>query len=356
MKKTFIIAEAGVNHNGKISLAKKLIDEAYDCGADAVKFQTFKAEDLVSKFAEKANYQKEVTSCKESQFEMLKKLELTYDEHLMLKDYCQKKGIMFLSTPFDEESLLFLSTNINLPIIKIASGEITNAPFLLKCAQQRKRIILSTGMSTLEDIELALSVIAFGLLPQISEPSFENFQFAYQSEDGQNMLKEYVSLLHCTTEYPTPYNEVNLNAMSAIKKNFQLPIGLSDHTNGIAIAIAAVAMGAEIIEKHFTLDRSLPGPDHKASLEPNELRALIQSIRQVEQALGLPIKQPSPSEMKNMLVARKSLIALKPIKKGEIFTVENVGVKRPGNGVTPFNYWEYIGRVSEKDYREDDLL
>ncbi|OAS14514.1 N-acetylneuraminate synthase [Paenibacillus oryzisoli] len=356
MERTFIVAEAGVNHNGDIELAKRLIEVAADCGADVVKFQTFRSEKLVSKLAEKAGYQKSTTDATENQLNMLKKLELSIEDHHLLIDHCKKNGIMFLSTPFDEDSLYFLAEDLKLPIIKIPSGEITNAPFLLKIARFKKKIILSTGMSSLGEIEHALSILAFGLLHEKGNPSEESIQRSYASVEGHRLLKEYVSILHCTTEYPTPFVEVNLRAMDTLKLAFQLPVGLSDHTEGIAIPIAAVARGAYLIEKHFTLDRTMPGPDHRASLEPQELKAMIHSIRQVEESLGIKIKSATQSEIKNKLVVRKSLVAIKPIQKGEYFTEENIGVKRPGNGVSPIYYWDYIGETAQKDYDEDDLI
>lgn len=349
----YIIAEAGVNHNGSLELAKKLIDVAVDAGADAVKFQTFKADTLVSKKAEKADYQRQTTSADESQYEMIKKLELDEEAHRLLIDYCKKAGIQFLSTPFDLASVDLLARTFDLPCIKIPSGEITNGPLLLKSAQTGKSVILSTGMSTLGEIEDALGVLAFGYLGN-SGPSIAAFRAAYCSAQGQALLLNKVTLLHCTTEYPAPFIDVNLKVMDTLKSAFGLPIGYSDHTEGIAVPIAAVARGAVVIEKHFTFDRALPGPDHKASLEPAELRQMVRSIRDVEQVLGVGTKHPTPSELKNMPVARKSLVAACTIRSGESFTAENLAVKRPGNGLSPMQQWDLLGRKASKDFAVDE--
>ena len=349
----YIIAEAGVNHNGSLELAKKLIDVAVDAGADAVKFQTFKADTLVSKKAEKADYQRQTTSADESQYEMIKKLELDEEAHRLLIDYCKRAGIQFLSTPFDLASVDLLAGTFDLPCIKIPSGEITNAPLLLKSAQTGKSVILSTGMSTLGEIEDALGVLAFGYLGN-SGPSIAAFRAAYCSAQGQANLLNKVTLLHCTTEYPAPFIDVNLKVMDTLKSAFGLPIGYSDHTEGIAVPIAAVARGAVVIEKHFTFDRALPGPDHKASLEPAELRQMVRSIRDVEQVLGVGTKHPTPSELKNMPVARKSLVAACAIRSGESFTAENLAVKRPGNGLSPMQQWDLLGRKASKNFAVDE--
>lgn len=353
--KAYIIAEAGVNHNGSLEMAMKLIDVATECGADAIKFQTFRAEKLVSKDARKADYQKRTTDCEESQFDMIKKLELDEKAHHQLIQYCRVKGIQFLSTPFDLESLKLL-TSFDLPYIKISSGEITNAPFLLEIAHTNKSVILSTGMSTLGEIEMALGVLAFGYLKNGENPSTEAFHEAYLSIDGRELLQQKVSLLHCTTEYPASFSEVNLKAMDTLRSAFSLSVGFSDHTSGIAVPIAAVARGAAIIEKHFTLDSNLPGPDHKASLEPDNLKKMIEAIRQIEEALGSSYKLPSPSEVKNKTVARKSLVANQTIKKGEKFTEDNLVAKRPGDGLSPMLYWECIGRIAQQDYDRDEKV
>lgn len=356
MTRTFIIAEAGVNHNGSIEMAKQLVNIAAEAGADAVKFQTFKTEQLVSRFAPKAEYQKITTDQHESQYEMLKKLELLEEMHQVLIDYCQKCNIQFLSSPFDLESVDLLTDKFHLPIIKIASGEITNAPLLYKIAQKRRKVILSTGMSTLGEIEQALSVLALGYLGIIERPTLQDFSRAYNSIEGQQALQENVTLLHCTSEYPTPYNEVNLKTLDTLNQAFHLPVGLSDHTRGIAIPIAAVARGAKVIEKHFTIDRNLPGPDHKASLEPHELAQMIQSIRAVEEALGSGKKVVTESEMKNRPIVRKSIVAAKDIQQNEEFTEENITIKRPGTGLSPMYYWELLGKKSDTSYSKDEVI
>jgi len=352
----YIIAEAGVNHNGSLEMAKRLIKVAADAGADAVKFQTFKADCLVSKNAEKAEYQQRSTDVQESQYHMLKKLELNEEMHDTLVDYCHSCGIEFLSTPFDEFSLQMLVEKYDIAYIKIPSGEITNAPFLLKVAQTGKEVILSTGMSTLGEIETALKVLAFGYLHSSETPSIPSLEQAYISKAGQTLLKQKVKLLHCTTEYPAPLHEVNLKVLDTLQSAFGLAVGYSDHTQGIAVPIAAVARGAIIIEKHFTLDQDLPGPDHKASLNPDELKSMVIAIRQIEIALGQSLKLPTESEFKNKKVARKSLVALEKITAGEVFTKKNLGIKRPGEGISPLYYWEWLGKVADQDYSEDEKI
>lgn len=326
----YIIAEAGVNHNGDINLAKEMIDVAKKAGVDAIKFQTFKADKLVSLSAKKAKYQEIETGSEETQFQMLKKLELSYDDFRELQVYCERKGIEFLSTPFDMDSIDFL-TDLGIKLFKVPSGEITNLPYLIKIAKTGKPIILSTGMSNLNDIELAL-----------------------------NVMKEYggndISLLHCNTEYPTPYEDVNLKAMLTIRDTFGVTVGYSDHTVGNEVSIAAVAMGAEIIEKHFTLDKNMEGPDHKASLSPSELISFVKSIRITEKALGINQKVPTLSEQKNIVAARKSLVANRTIKKGEPFTEDNLTVKRPGNGVSPTMWFEVLGKPAIRDFKQDELI
>ncbi|MFZ5753911.1 MAG: N-acetylneuraminate synthase [Bacillota bacterium] len=353
--RVFIIAEAGVNHNGSLEMALQLVDQAVSAGADAIKFQTFKAHKIVCRQAPLAEYQKKNTNTQQSQYTMLKKLELNEDDHFQLLDYCVKKGIQFISSPFDLESVDLLAS-FNIPQFKIGSGEISNGPLLLKVARTGKEVILSTGMSTLGDVELALSVLAFGYTAEGKIPCLGSFQEAYFSEAGQKAIAEKVTLLHCTTEYPAPYEEVNLRAIHTLQQAFGLPVGISDHTEGIAIPIAAVALGATVVEKHFTLDRSLPGPDHKASLEPPELAAMVQAIRQVESALGSFRKIPTPSELKNRNIARKSLVAAKEIKLGEIFTVENLDCKRPGNGLSPMHIWDKLGKTSPRNYAEEEQI
>ncbi len=331
--KTFIIAEAGVNHNGSLKIAKKMIDAAVEAGADAVKFQTFKAEKVVSRYAPKAEYQKKTTTADESQLEMVKKLELDAATHQTLINYCRNKNIQFLSTPFDLESIDLLN-KLALDIFKIPSGEITNLPYLRKIGALKKENILSTGMASLIEIEEALDVLT-----------------------GAGTKLKDITVLHCNTEYPTPFEDVNLKAMLTIKAEFPgVKIGYSDHTLGIEIPIAAVAMGATIIEKHFTLDKNMEGPDHKASLEPNELKAMVHAIRNIEIALGSSIKKPSPSELKNMLIARKSIVATRDIRNGESFTEENLTAKRPGTGISPMRWDKVIGQVAQKDYKEDELI
>lgn len=330
--KIFIIAEAGVNHNGSIELAKKLIDAAVEAGADAVKFQTFKAESIISKFAPKADYQKKNTEHNESLLDMLKKLELSYKDFKDLKKYCDNKGIMFLSTPFDLDSALFLK-NIGLEIFKIPSGEITNYLLLREIGSYGKNVILSSGMADLGEIEDAIDVLVdFGT------------------------SRRNITVLHCNTEYPTPYKDVNLKAMITIKKAFNIKVGYSDHTHGIEIPIASVAMGAEIIEKHFTIDKKLEGPDHKASLEPEELKAMVDAIRNIEKAMGDGVKKPSKSELKNKDIVRKSIVAKKPIRKGEAFTEDNLTVKRPGTGTSPMKWNEVIGRKAGKYYDKEEII
>jgi N-acetylneuraminate synthase len=334
MNKVIIIAEAGVNHNGDINLAKKLIDVAADAGADYVKFQTFKAESLVSKSAKKADYQIENTQdSSESQLQMLKKLELSHDQHQELINYCKQKSISFFSTAFDLESLSYLK-ELGLTKVKIPSGEITNLPYLRKTAELFSEVIISTGMSTMNEVSDALNVFI-----------------------QSGISKEKITILHCNTEYPTPMQDVNLKAMLYIQNECGVNVGYSDHTLGIEVPIAAVALGAKVIEKHFTLDRNLPGPDQLASLEPNELKAMVQSIRNIELAVsGNGIKKPSESEKKNIQIARKSIVASKNIIKGEVFSDKNITTKRPGNGISPMKWDELIGEIAKKDFKADDLI
>jgi len=354
--KVYIIAEAGVNHNGSPDLAKDLVEAAVKSGADAVKFQTFKATSLVSRIAPKADYQIQNTGNSDSQLQMLKKLELSLEDQKTLAQLCSEKKIDFLSSPFDVESVDVVSNQLEAKILKIPSGEITNGPLVIEVARQRKPIILSTGMSSLEEIEQALSVIAFGIKCSDEEPSVEKFNEAYSDEKQQNWLKENVTLLHCTTEYPAPLSEVNLRAMTTMREHFGLKVGYSDHTQGINIPVAAVALGATVIEKHFTLDTNMSGPDHKASLNPVDLKSMVEAIKQVELGLGDGKKVPTSSEKKNIPIARRSLVAKKIIKKGETFSKDNVTFKRPGGGVSPMKYWEYLGNVATKDYEEDQII
>ena len=326
----FIIAEAGVNHNGSLELAKKLAEQAKLAGADYVKYQTFQPVNMVSKFAEKADYQKKTTDAGQSQLEMLNKLMLTFEEFVELKEYCEQIGIGFLSTAFDLDSINFLE-KLGCEIWKIPSGEVTNYPYLVEIAKKHQPIILSTGMCRLEEIERTVSVL---------------------EENGAGEI----TLLHCTTEYPTPFTDVNLKAMCAMKEHFHRAVGYSDHTKGIEVPIAAVAMGATVIEKHFTLDRNMEGPDHKASLEPDELKQMVDSIRNIELALGTGVKEPAESEKKNIEVARKSIVANRAIKAGEILTEENITTKRPGNGISPMRWKEVLGTVAVKDFEEDEFI
>lgn len=353
---TYIIAEAGVNHNGSLDLARQLIDVAAEAGADAVKFQTFKAQNLVSKTAPKAEYQVCTTGIDETQFDMIHKLELDEAAHRHLMAHCQKRKIEFLSTPFDFESVDLLAGTFGLPCLKIPSGEITNGPLLLYVAQTGKPVILSTGMSTLDEVQQALGVLAYGFVGDAQQPSIDTFKKAFLSTEGQAALQSKVRLLHCTTEYPAPFEDVNLLAMDTLAETFKLPVGFSDHTKGFAIAIAAVARGAVIIEKHFTLDHNLPGPDHQASLEPEELKAMVRFIREVEVALGDGFKQPATSELKNLSVARQSLVAKTEIQAGEVFTEKNLGTKRPGDGVSPMEYWTFLGCKAKCEYHQDEKV
>ena len=353
----YIIAEAGVNHNGSSEMAKKLVAAAAEAGADAVKFQTFRAEKVASASASNAGYQKETTNAEESQVNMLRKLELPLDAYSEIISLCEKKNIDFLSTPFDTESLRFLTEGCHVSQIKIPSGEITNAPFLLEIARTGKDVILSTGMSTLGEIETGLGVLAFGYLhPEATPRGTNDFSIAYVEARVSGLLHEKVRLLHCTTEYPAPFEEVNLMAMDTMRQAFGLEVGYSDHTEGIAIPLAAVARGAMIIEKHFTLDRTLPGPDHKASLIPEELISMVQSIRQIEKALGNGCKTPMAREQETIPIVRKSLVAQCTIKKGEHFSVDNLAVKRPASGMSPLRYWEMVGRIATRDYMADELI
>ncbi|HEC1549953.1 TPA: N-acetylneuraminate synthase [Campylobacter upsaliensis] len=330
MKKVLIIAEAGVNHNGDINLAKKLIEQAAKAGADVVKFQTFKANSCVSVSAKKAKYQLETTAKEESQLEMIQKLELSYESHFELMKHCKKHGIAFLSTPFDLESVEFLR-GLDLPYFKIPSGEITNLPYLKAVAKCKKRVLLSTGMANLGEIEAALTIL--------------------RKNGTRN-----ITLLHCNTEYPTPFEDVNLNALKTLKEAFKLEVGYSDHTEGIVVSLGAVALGAVVIEKHFTLDKTMEGPDHRASLEFEELRALCKGIRELEKALGSGIKKASKSEAKNKIIARKSLVAKREIQKGEKFSIENLTTKRPGSGISAMRYEEYLGKRALKTYKKDELI
>lgn len=330
MKKVLVIAEAGVNHNGSLEIAKQLVEAALGAGADIVKFQTFTADNLVCKWAEKAAYQMQTTGLKESQYQMLKRLELTIDEYRELSVYCGQKKIEFLSSPFDLDSIALVN-ELNVRRVKIPSGEITNFPYLKRCAETGKSIILSTGMSECAEIEAAL-----------------------------NVLKKYgageIAILHCNTQYPTPMEDVNLNVIPMLQNRFGIETGYSDHTSGTEAAIAAVALGATIIEKHFTLDRHMDGPDHKASLEPDELKYMVQCIRNIEKALGTCEKGITKSERDNRMIVRKSIVASRSIRKGEIFSEENLTTKRPGNGISPMRWNEVTGKTANRDYVTDEMI
>ncbi len=356
LDRTLIIAEAGVNHNGSLRLALQLIDAAAAAGADAVKFQTFVPEALVSRHAVKAVYQQQTTAADESQLDMLRTLALDHSQHLQLLAHCNMRGIEFMSSPFDIDSAHFLVDTLNVATLKVGSGEITNGPLLRMLARSGKPLILSTGMSNLCEIKAALALLAFCYTDATTDPTPTTISNAYASDAGRQAVQHKVSLLHCTTEYPCPFVDVNLRAMDTLREAFGLTIGYSDHTLGITIPIAAVARGARIIEKHLTLDRTLPGPDHQASLEADELRAMIDGIREVEQALGHGRKEPAASEMKNRPIARKALVAARSIRAGEQFSADNLTAKRPANGMSPMQYWDALGRRAERDYAVDEPI
>lgn len=354
---TLIIAEAGVNHNGNEKLAFELVDTAHKAGADIIKFQTFKANNLVTGHAQQAAYQVANTQKRESQLEMLSRLELSWETHHALVNYCNSLGIEFMSTAFDSDSLHFLVNELGLKRLKLPSGELTNAPLVLEYARTGCDIIISTGMASLAEIETALGIIAFGYTTSLNEPPRTgSFEKAYSSAEGQRALRQKITLLHCTTEYPAPINEINLRVIDTLHSAFDLPVGYSDHSEGIFIPVAAISRGATIIEKHFTLDRNMEGPDHKASLEPDDLAEMVRAIRQVEQALGNKIKAATVSEIKNKDIVRKSLVAAKDIAYGDKFTEKNVAIKRPGNGMSPYLYWDIINKRSTKNYHSGDLI
>lgn len=354
--KTYIIAEAGVNHNGSLDMAMKLVDVATQAGADAVKFQIFKTENLVTKSAKQASYQIENYGDTNSQFNMLKKLELSYDDFIEIKRYCEYVGIEFLATPFDFESADFLIDELNISEVKVSSGDLTNIPFLHYLATKGKPIILSTGMSNETEIHDALKFMAFGFLYPNEVVDVNEVEKCYVSKEAKQMLSEKVKILHCTTQYPSPVKTINLNAMKTIKDTFGIEIGLSDHSEGIHISVAAVALGATVIEKHFTLDKTLEGPDHLASLAPNELEQLVKHIRDIEVALGDGNKLPHKEELQNADVVRKSLVAKRKIQAGELFSHNNLTIKRPGSGISPLSYWSYIGKRAINNYEEDQLI
>ncbi|MFC2476183.1 MAG: N-acetylneuraminate synthase [Catonella sp.] len=328
--RTLIIAEAGVNHNGRLDLALKMVDEAKRAGADIVKFQTAIPERVISRYADKAEYQKETTGNEESQLEMCRRIHLKLSDYDIIKEYCEEVGIEFLSTPFDLESIDYLE-KLGMKLWKIPSGEITNLPYLIKIAKTGKPVIMSTGMAELKEVEEAVNVL---------------------KENGAGEI----TLLHCTTEYPAPFDSVNLKAMNTLREKLGTKVGYSDHTTGIEVVVAAVSLGATVIEKHFTLNRNLEGPDHKASLEPEELEVMVNKIRIIEKALGDGIKRAAEAEKKNIAIARKSIVAAKDIKKGEILSEDNITTKRPGNGISPMQWFEVLGTEAIRDFGEDELI
>jgi N-acetylneuraminate synthase len=354
--RTCIIAEAGVNHNGSLDIAHQLVDAAINAGADVVKFQTFRAEKLVTQHAQKAAYQERLTDGGQSQFDMLKALELSEPAHRELLQHCAERGVEFMSSPFDAQSMDFL-VSLGVRRIKFGSGELTNAPLLLAAARTGLPLILSTGMSTLADVEAALGVLAFGYAEPSATPR-SKVQFAQAWADAESRAKvlKHVALLHCTTEYPAPREQVNLRAMTTLRHAFGVACGYSDHTEGNAVSLAAVALGACFIEKHFTLSRDMAGPDHQASAEPAQLKALVQGIREIETALGDGVKAPMPVEIPNMAVARKSLVASRSIAQGAVITAQDLAVKRPGTGRSPIELWDVVGSVSPRAYAADDLI
>jgi N-acetylneuraminate synthase len=358
MVEPFIIAEAGVNHNGSIDLALRLVDAAVEAGADSVKFQAFLPGLLATASAEKAAYQNRNDPGSTSQIEMLRGLQLGDNEFRRLRDHCHASGIEFLCTPFDQPSLDFLVAELGVDRLKIASGELVNAPLLWNAAQSRLPLIVSTGMAELDEITTALGVIAHarGFGERATTPSEAVFNAAFQADGAQAALREQVTLLHAVSDYPACLDAVNLKAMSVMRERFELPVGYSDHTVGIAVPIAATALGAAVIEKHFTLDRTMDGPDHKASLEPLELSAMVQGIREAARALGEPIKTMQPSEAATRPVARKSLVAAAPITAGEPFSAANLTTKRPGDGMAPIHYWRLLSQSASRDYQTDERI
>ena len=356
-RRVLVIAEAGVNHDGSLQTARELVDAAADAGADAVKFQTFQADALVRREAPKAAYQRaQPGGADESQHEMLRRLELPQHAHAELVERARRRGLRFLSTPFDVESLGFLVEHMGLETLKLSSGDLTHGPLLLAAGASGREVILSTGMGTLGEIEAALGALAFGYTRPEQGPGAGAFAAAFASEAGQTILRERVTLLHCTSEYPTPVHEVNLRCLATLRRAFGLRVGLSDHTQGIAIATAAAALGASVVEKHFTLDRDRTGPDHAASLEPQELAEMVRAIRDVERALGRAQKRPTESEKANLPVVRRSLVTSRAVCRSEPFTPENVAVKRPAGGLSPMRYWEILGSCAGRDYAPDEPI
>ncbi|MBF0381950.1 MAG: N-acetylneuraminate synthase [Magnetococcales bacterium] len=356
MPGVYIIAEAGVNHNGDITTALKMIDAAVAAGVDGVKFQTFRVEHLVSATAAKASYQKEATDSQETQREMLEKLTLSDSDHHRLQAHCQEHNVDFLSTPFDCISLDFLINQLGLRKLKLSSGAINHGPLLLAAGQSGADIILSSGLSNIGEVEQALMVLSYGLLNCSEPPSLSGFYEAFASIEGKVALQNSVTLLHCTTQYPAPMKDINLRAMDILRLAFGLDVGFSDHSLGISAPLAGVARGAKVIEKHFTLDRTMAGPDHKASLSLDELQQMVRGIREVELALGEARKVITNSEIENRSVVRSSLTALCDIAQGTVFTEENLGVKRPGNGISPINYWDFLGQIAKRDFAKDEAI
>lgn len=351
-----VIAEAGVNHNGKLDLAIDLIDCALEAKADVVKFQLFDPKKLVNNFAPKANYQIDATGAKETQLQMLSKLALTQQEFRAISRHCEESGLVFLATAFDEASLDFLIDELGQKMIKVPSGDLTNGPLLLIHARKGLKMLVSTGMATLGEIEAALGVIAFGLLEASARPSIEAFQESFRSDEGQAVLRHKVTLLHCTTEYPTPPNEVNISAMSTLASAFKLDIGFSDHSEGNVASCVAVALGAKVLEKHFTIDKQMDGPDHKASLSPGELSEYVEAINETSLVMGHGRKIVTDSESKNKIAARRSLVAARDILRGEVLDADAISIQRPGGGIAPMNYWEMLGAHSKRNYKVGDLL
>ena len=350
-----IIAEAGVNHNGSLDRALDMVDVAADAGADVVKFQTFKADELTTAAAKKAEYQVANTRDAGTQLDMLRALELSDDDNRALVERCHARGIRFMSTAFDADSLALLAT-LDMPAIKVPSGDVTCGPLLLAAAQLRRPLIVSTGMCDLGDVEAALKVLAFGLIEDGDPAGYADCERAYGSSEGRAALERHVTILHCVSQYPASPEAVNLNAMTTLRRAFGLPVGYSDHTLGTPVSVAAVALGATVIEKHFTIDRTLPGPDHLASLEPDELARMIAEIRIVSVALGSAIKQPAVEELSTRSVARRSVVAARGIAAGETFTLDMLAAKRPGGGISPINLWDMIGRSAGCDYAADDMI
>ena len=352
---TYIIAEAGVNHNGDLATAKQMVDVAREAGADAIKFQSFRAAKLVRSNSPKAAYQKQTTDEAETQFEMLKRLELTEEDHEALFNYCRTKKIEFLSTPFDIAGIRYLN-DLGVERLKLSSGDVTNGPMLVEIGMTRKPVFLSTGMSTIGEIELAIGALAFGYKGGVGVPSEIAFRRLASQHETIETIRNKVTLLHCTTEYPSPMEDVNLRAMITMQHAFGLKVGYSDHTEGITVSIAAVALGGSVLEKHFTLDRKQEGPDHRASVEPNELAELVHAVRQTELALGSPVKGLTKSERQNVDIVRKSLVAERAIKKGERFGEHNLTAKRPATGLSPMRFWDLLGSPAERAYEPDEVV